>query len=537
MAEYDKTEATASFHQEADHNEEHDDRDVPVSYADPSRECDNIYYEKNMTKEEAFIYLFENSINEYNDSQPRKDRQYLTEKIDENGKKQTVGGGAAYLDMLLEKKAEQDLKIKQMQREGKTVKQISRAKKAVMPSYQFIITIGSKAVNPEFNAVNGPRKYEIRDLLEKYMNEFQERNPNAFLYNAPIHMDEAGQPHLHGSVVFFAEGCFKNGPKRQCSQKQALKAMGFESDTKKNEEGKYELAITKWQNAEREYIHELMKEHDIEWKKGKGSKEHLSRSAYIAQAKEEVAKEEQAKAKEEQAKAQEEQLQAELSKHDAEVERQALAREKSEFEDIVKNTDSGKTYQLHKENTEHKKQNEYQMELFSRYWNEYKDANSWLWDNYRPIKNELMDLVKQGRQGIKIDKRRVSELLYDVSDRSQFFLVRLVKLIAAICMQIKVRFLEKEQERLEKANQRLKALAKEMVRESQNMSEALKSKDLDRVENAINEWNSAIMSLDSSIEFCLSASPAEIQKIEREKEMEYREEQRKEQEKNDEEIY
>ena len=86
MAEYEKTEATASFHQEADHNEEHDDRDVPVSYADPSRECDNIYYEKNMTKEEAFIYLFENSINEYNDSQPRKDRQYLTEKIDENGK-------------------------------------------------------------------------------------------------------------------------------------------------------------------------------------------------------------------------------------------------------------------------------------------------------------------------------------------------------------------------------------------------------------------------------------------------------------------
>lgn len=521
MAEYEKTEATASFHQEADHNEEHDDRDVPVSYADPSRECDNIYYEKNMSKEEAFEYLFNDSINEYNDAQPRKDRQYLTERIDENGKKQTVGGGAAYLDMLLEKKAEQDLKIKQMKREGKTVKQISRAKKAVMPSYQFIITIGSRAENPEFNAVSGPRKYEIRDLLEKYMNEFQERNPNAFLYNAAIHMDEAGQPHLHGSVVFFAEGCFKNGPKRQCSQKQALKAMGFESDTKKNEEGKYELAITKWQNAEREYIHELMKEHNIEWKKGKGSKEHLSRSAYIAQAKEEVAKQEQAKA-------QEEQLQAELSKHDAEVERQALAKEKTEFEDILKNTDAGKTYQIQKENTEHKKQNEYQMNIFSRYWNEYKNANSWLWDNYRPMKDELMDLVRQGRQGIKVDKKKVSALLDDVSDKGQFFLVRLVKLIVAICMQIKVHFLEKEQERLEKANQRLKALAKEMVRESQSMSEALKSKDLDKVEQTINEWNEAISQLDKSIEFCLSASPAEIEKIERDKEMEYKEKQNEE---------
>ena len=57
MAEFDITEATASFHQEADHNEEHDNRDVPVSYADPSRECDNIYYENNMTKEEIHLWL------------------------------------------------------------------------------------------------------------------------------------------------------------------------------------------------------------------------------------------------------------------------------------------------------------------------------------------------------------------------------------------------------------------------------------------------------------------------------------------------
>ena len=535
MAEFDITEATASFHQEADHNEEHDNRDVPVSYADPSRECDNIYYENNMSKQEAFIYLFENSINQYNETQQRKDRQYLTERIDENGKKRTVGGGVAYLDMLLEKKAEQDLKIKQMKREGKTVKEISRAKKAVMSSYQFIITIGSKAENPEFNSLNGERRYEIRDLLEKYMNEFQKRNPNVFLYNAAIHMDEGADcqgsmPHLHCSVIFFAEGCFKNGPKRQCSQKQALKAMGFESDEYKKvgEKEKYELAITKWQNAEREYIHELMKEHNIEWKKGKGSKEHLSRSAYIAGEKERLANEAQSKAKAEQAKAQEEQLQAELSKHDAEVERQALAKEKTEFENIVKNTDAGKTYQIQKENNEHKKQNEYQMNIFSRYWNEYKSANSWLWDNYRPMKDELMDLVKQGRQGIKVDKKRVSALLDDVSDKGQFFLVRLVKLIVAICMQIKVHFLEKEQERLEKANQRLKALAKEMVSESQKMSEALKSKDLDKVEEAINEWNEAISQLDKSIEFCLSASPAEIEKIERDQEMEYKEKQNEE---------
>ena len=48
------------------------------------------------------------------------------------------------------------------------------------------------------------------EILDEYARSFQERNPNLYLFNAVLHMDEA-TPHLHLDYVFTASLGEENG--------------------------------------------------------------------------------------------------------------------------------------------------------------------------------------------------------------------------------------------------------------------------------------------------------------------------------------
>lgn len=44
-----------------------------------------------------------------------------------------------------------------------------------------------------------------KEILDEYARSFQERNPNLYLFNAVLHMDEA-TPHLHLDYIPVAHG-------------------------------------------------------------------------------------------------------------------------------------------------------------------------------------------------------------------------------------------------------------------------------------------------------------------------------------------
>ena len=44
-----------------------------------------------------------------------------------------------------------------------------------------------------------------KEILDEYTRSFQERNPNLYLFNAALHMDEA-TPHLHLDYIPVAHG-------------------------------------------------------------------------------------------------------------------------------------------------------------------------------------------------------------------------------------------------------------------------------------------------------------------------------------------
>lgn len=95
------------------------------------------------------------------------------------------------------------------------------------------------------------------EVLEQYATTFQERNPNLYMFNCVMHLDEA-TPHLHIDYIPVAHG-YKTGLETRNSLTKALQQMGFPKavSKKKNE-------TVAWQERERAYLTELCNERGIE---------------------------------------------------------------------------------------------------------------------------------------------------------------------------------------------------------------------------------------------------------------------------------
>ena len=95
------------------------------------------------------------------------------------------------------------------------------------------------------------------EVLEKYAQTFRERNPNLYLFNCVMHLDEA-TPHLHMDYIPVAHG-YKTGLETRNSLTKAFQQMGFAKAVSKKEN-----ETVAWQARERAYLTELCNEHGIE---------------------------------------------------------------------------------------------------------------------------------------------------------------------------------------------------------------------------------------------------------------------------------
>lgn len=105
-------------------------------------------------------------------------------------------------------------------------------------------------------------------VLDKYMQDFQRRNPTLRVFSAYLHMDEA-TPHLHIDFVPYTTGS-KRGLDTRVSLKQALSALGFKGGTRR------ETELNQWVAYEKEQLAAVMLEHGIEWEKKGTHEKHLS---------------------------------------------------------------------------------------------------------------------------------------------------------------------------------------------------------------------------------------------------------------------
>jgi len=98
---------------------------------------------------------------------------------------------------------------------------------------------------------------EVIKVLDEYARTLQERNPNLYMFNCVLHLDEA-TPHLHIDYIPVAHG-YKNGLKTRNSLTKAFQEMGFEKAA-----GKRDNETMAWQKREREHLQYLCARQGIE---------------------------------------------------------------------------------------------------------------------------------------------------------------------------------------------------------------------------------------------------------------------------------
>ena len=139
-----------------------------------------------------------------------------------------------------------------------------RSSKQEKPFHEIILQIGDKD-NMGAKTENGQLAAKV---LDKYMQDFQRRNPTLKVFSAYLHMDEA-TPHLHIDFVPYTTGS-KRGLDTRVSLKQALSTLGFKGGTRR------ETELNQWVAYEKEQLAAVMLEHGIEWEKKGTHEKHLS---------------------------------------------------------------------------------------------------------------------------------------------------------------------------------------------------------------------------------------------------------------------
>ena len=199
----------------------HNSRKFHAKNTDPERSCLNVEY-CNENVKDVYHELFDEALTRYNEKQTRSDR-----RIDD------------YYEKI---------------RSGKQEK----------PFHEIILQIGDKD-NMGAKTENGRLAAKV---LDKYMRDFQRRNPTLRVFSAHLHMDEA-TPHLHIDFVPYTTGS-RRGIDTRVSLKQALSALGFKGGTRR------ETELNQWVAYEKEQLAAVMLEHGIEWEKKGTHEKHLS---------------------------------------------------------------------------------------------------------------------------------------------------------------------------------------------------------------------------------------------------------------------
>lgn len=86
--------------------------------------------------------------------------------------------------------------------------------------YEDLVQIGTK----DDTGVGSADAKIAKKCLREYMEGFQERNPNFYVFNAVMHLDEA-TPHLH--IDYIPVGHFANGIDTRNAMAKALEEMRY----------------------------------------------------------------------------------------------------------------------------------------------------------------------------------------------------------------------------------------------------------------------------------------------------------------------
>ena len=211
----------------------HNNRVFTTPNVDKDRVGNNIIY-KAEPLEQAYEKCFGAEIERYNATQKRADRR--------------IDGVQGYME------------------------QVRTSKNGEKLFYETVVQVGNK----HDCAVNTEDGDKAKLILNDYMQEFQRRNPNLYVFNAVLHLDEA-TPHLHIDYIPLARD-YQRGLQVRNSLDKALKQQGIDGQANKRENSTHH-----WQEREKTAIEGIMREYGLERAPERGVKRaHMTVEQYKA---------------------------------------------------------------------------------------------------------------------------------------------------------------------------------------------------------------------------------------------------------------
>lgn len=452
---------TASVHKGtcAEAHLNHNRRTIAVPHADKDRlHLDRAYID--MDIEEAYHILFDKALEEYNKNKKPSRR---IENYYEHIKSQYEKG----------EKAIQDARSR-----GASRKEIAKLK-AKRPNLfnEIIVTLGNCDSYNGLFACGGKMEQTNIDILNEYMEGFSKRNPHLFVFSSHLHLSEQ-TPHIHIDYIPWTDLEGRGLPVR-VSENGAFMQQGLTSGKRGD------IGTIAFQEQERKALSEIAKKYDITIAENKHTKKHLSKEAYILE-------KEQAKAKEdrfliEESAEQVVKMQDELLNY--------LSKNKIEeaFSEHIENIDlRHKVQQYSEQENDNKK-------ILAQSWQEFNSYTSDFFSSYRTSKEMIWNEIKQARKIKNYNKKRLENLLNDITDRTDIFIIKILKLFIALFVAVGNIYHENHLERLYETNKKLKEQAREVMKHSNDVSQTLKSKDIENIETTLHEYENNLINFTAYI--------------------------------------
>lgn len=210
----------------------HNNRTFIASNVHEERIKDNVTF-KAQPIQEAYQHLFADAVERHNAKQKRNDRKFPD-----------------YYKHLFKHDY------------SNNVIQSSNGEKSF---YEDIMQIGTM----QDTGCGTPDAEAAKDCLIEYMEGFQERNPNFYVFNAVLHMDEA-TPHLHFDYI--PVGHYEGSKlDTRNSISRALEEMGFD---------KGRNAVARWREREWQVMKQICISHNIEISKPEKSYNYMEVDEY-----------------------------------------------------------------------------------------------------------------------------------------------------------------------------------------------------------------------------------------------------------------
>lgn len=431
----------------------HNRRTIPVPHANKSRQYLNVAY-IDMSLEEAYHILFDDALKQYNST------KIPSRRIDN------------YLKHITEQYEKGEQKLQEAKSRGASRAELARIKSRYpKPFYELIVAVGNCDVyNGSFKCGRG-NEYIAVDILNEYMKDFQKRNPNLFVFSSHLHRDETGVPHIHIDYVPWTNVPGKGLPIR-VSENGAFKQQDLTSGQRGD------IGSIAFQEKERAELENIMKKRQISTIKGKHTKKHRSKEQYIL-----------------------DQQKAEVKSDRILIENQAgeVIQHQDELVKFIRNRGIEEAFVEHIENIALRK-DKAELEaiklknkkVLADAWREYNEYTADFFTVYKANKNALWEEIQRARRTARLNKKRLEDLIFDITEGSDLLIIKLFKLFVALFVAIDNIKYDNELEKLQRANKELKQQAREVMSISNDVSKVLRGKDLEDIEKALTRYDEVV---------------------------------------------